>query len=267
MRPLGPTQFFGKPIVRRQLSHLFIADNVYSESTRLEPHAHEMPFLAVCVAGAYFESVASNTYERLASTAAFHPAHERHSSHTGPSGARVISVVFSPAWMSRFDAFFQSAAPKSFDLARIASVVPRLQNELHRTDAAASLVIEACVLEILATMIRLPAAPRGRWLAAVLREIESRFHEPLRLSSLAEIAGIHPVHLAREFRKRTGRTIGQYVRELRVLRACDELRSTELPLTEIALRAGFADQSHLGRWVKRLTGMSPRRLRLERSKS
>jgi transcriptional regulator GlxA family with amidase domain len=35
------------------------------------------------------------------------------------------------------------------------------------------------------------------------------------------------------------------------------LRETQLPLSEIALAAGFSDQSHLARHFRRLTGMSP----------
>ncbi len=261
MMTLPPTQFFGETIVRRQLPHFFITENIYSDGMSLQPHEHERPFLAVCISGAYSESVASTTYERVASTVAFHPAHERHASKTSVAGARIISVVFSPAWIPRLGAMLQTCAPTSFDLRPIASVLPRLKHELRRTDAAASLVLEACVLEIVAAMIRPPSAREAGWFDTVLREIERRFNEPLTIAGLAQIAGVHPVHLAREFRRRNGCTVGQHIRELRIRRACEELCTTRLPLAEIALRTGFADQSHLSRWIKRQTGMSPRQLR------
>jgi AraC family transcriptional regulator len=267
MTRLGPTQFFGETVVRRQLPHLFITDNVYGKGTSLAAHEHERAFLAICISGSYSEWISSTGYERIASTVAFHPALERHSSCTGAADARVISAVFSPSWIPRLDALLQDRSPKSADLRPIAPVLSRLKQELMRTDTAAALVIESCVLEILAAMIRPSGGRQSAWFKIVVREIESHFQEPLSLSTLAEIAGIHPVHLAREFRRRSGRTIGQYVRELRVRQACEELRNTRLPLAEIALRAGFADQSHLGRWIKRCTGLSPRQLRLERSKS
>ncbi len=262
MRTLAPTQFFGESIAQRQLPNLFITENVYSDGISLQPHDHERAFLAVCISGAYSEIVASKTYERVASTVAFHPAHERHASQTSPAGARVISVVFSEACIPRFDAVLHTCSPKSFDLRPIAPVLPRLKHELRRSDTAAALILEACVLEIVASMIRTTARPPSTWFQRVLREIEARFNEPLSIANLAEIAAVHPVHLAREFRRRTGRTIGQYIRELRVRRACEELRMTRLPLAEIALRAGFADQSHLCRWIKRLTGISSRQWRL-----
>jgi AraC family transcriptional regulator len=256
---LAPTEFFGKPVARRQLPHFFITDNLYSEGLKLQPHEHERTFLAVCIAGAYSESVASKSYERDASTVAFHPAGEWHSSKTGRAGARVISVVFSP--LSQVESLLQACSPKSVDLRPVLPVLPRLKHELRRTDTAAALVLESCVLEIIAMMLRPAKRAEAGWFDAVLRQIEQRFSEPWTIASLAALADVHPVHFARQFRRRTGRTVGQYIRELRVRRACDELCATGLPLAEIALRAGFADQSHLCRWIKRTTGMSPLHLR------
>jgi AraC family transcriptional regulator len=72
---------------------------------------------------------------------------------------------------------------------------------------------------------------------------------------------VHPAHLAREFRRRRHCTIGGYVRRLRVEFACRELSSTDAPLAEIALAAGFSHQSHLTRTFKELTGMTPAKFR------
>jgi AraC family transcriptional regulator len=94
-----------------------------------------------------------------------------------------------------------------------------------------------------------------------MREIEERYAEPWSMAALAEIAGVHPVHLARAFRRSTGKTVGQYFRELRIRHACEELRSTSHSIEEIALRAGFTDPSHLSRWIRRTTGLSPRDIR------
>jgi AraC family transcriptional regulator len=79
----------------------------------------------------------------------------------------------------------------------------------------------------------------------------------LSLTSLAEAIGIHPVYLASEFRRHYRRSIGAYVRRLRVDYACRQLTTTEAPLAEIALAAGFADQSHFSRTFKSHVGMTP----------
>jgi AraC family transcriptional regulator len=79
----------------------------------------------------------------------------------------------------------------------------------------------------------------------------------MELNHLAQTVGIHPVHLAREFRRFFQCTMGEYVRRLRVESACQEIIKAELPLSEIALKYGFYDQSHFTNIFKQLTGMTP----------
>jgi AraC family transcriptional regulator len=55
--------------------------------------------------------------------------------------------------------------------------------------------------------------------------------------------------------------VHQYVIRRRVDYASGLVSSNDLPLSQIALQAGFANQSHMARWMKRLTGITPRRLR------
>nr|WP_202329241.1 AraC family transcriptional regulator [Mesorhizobium sp. L-8-3] len=58
-------------------------------------------------------------------------------------------------------------------------------------------------------------------------------------------------------RRRFGCTIGHYVRQRRVEFGCHRLAASLDPLSEIALDAGFADQSHFTNTFRRLVGMSP----------
>jgi AraC family transcriptional regulator len=77
------------------------------------------------------------------------------------------------------------------------------------------------------------------------------------VAEIARAAGVHPVYLARTFREHHGMTIGEYVRKLRIEHACRLISTTGAPLSEIALAAGFCDQSHFSRTFKRVTGSSP----------
>jgi len=81
------------------------------------------------------------------------------------------------------------------------------------------------------------------------------------LSTLAGLAGVHRVHVARAFRDHLGCTVGDFVRRLRVQRACELLTGTTIPLSDVAMRAGFFDQSHMTRVVKRFLGVTPAALR------
>ncbi len=73
------------------------------------------------------------------------------------------------------------------------------------------------------------------------------------MRDLARDAGVHPVHLARAFRKAEKLTPGEYLQRLRVRAACHRLRERDYSLAAIAMECGFADQSHFARVFKKLT--------------
>ena len=98
-----------------------------------------------------------------------------------------------------------------------------------------------------------------RWLDEVTARLREEFQENHSLDELAQMAGVHAVHLARAFRKYHNCTVGDYVRRLRVEFASQQLTSTDTPLASIALLAGFADQSHLTRCFARQFGVTPGR--------
>lgn len=81
--------------------------------------------------------------------------------------------------------------------------------------------------------------------------------EDVTVNSIAEKVGVHPVYIARQFRKHYHCTMGEYVRRLRVEAAGREISESDTPLSEIASLFGFYDQSHLTNTFKRLTGMTP----------
>ena len=77
------------------------------------------------------------------------------------------------------------------------------------------------------------------------------------MRSLAKEAGVHPVHVARVFRRQHGTTVAGYVRKLRVAWAQEELLRPGATTVEVALAAGFADQSHFARVFRRVVGLTP----------
>ncbi|MBV9270636.1 MAG: helix-turn-helix transcriptional regulator [Candidatus Eremiobacteraeota bacterium] len=91
----------------------------------------------------------------------------------------------------------------------------------------------------------------------VTRYIDEHIDEPLSLSALSDVAGLSITHLKRRFRLITGRAIHQYVLNARVAFAVREISSGRVEFADLAGRAGFADQSHMARWMKRLTGATP----------
>lgn len=99
------------------------------------------------------------------------------------------------------------------------------------------------------------------WLVRLRDSLATRLRGPLTLTGLAEDAGVHPVYLARAFRRSFGLPIGRYLRRLRVDASARALASTDIPTSNIAYDVGFYDQSHLNRVFVRETGMPPARFR------
>jgi AraC family transcriptional regulator len=141
----------------------------------------------------------------------------------------------------------------------------RLYQECRLGGFASPLAIEGLMLEIAAGLVRGQRVDPRRhdpiWLRTATEALHAHCHEPLRLSTVAGWVGIHPVHLAREFRKHHGCTVGQYVRKLRVESASRKLAESDSPLAALALETGFANQAHFCRIFKVVTGISPAQYR------
>ena len=100
-----------------------------------------------------------------------------------------------------------------------------------------------------------------RRLAYVLAIMRERLSEDLPLAVLAEAAGLSSFYFLRAFQQATGTTPHRRLVELRVERAVELLLGSKLPIVEVALACGFASQSHLTTWLRRLRGTTPARLR------
>jgi AraC family transcriptional regulator len=87
--------------------------------------------------------------------------------------------------------------------------------------------------------------------------MEARLEGDLRLDELAGEAGLSTSHFIRSFRESTGKTPYQFLLERRVQRAQTLMRDPRASLAEIARSTGFADQHHLARAFRRITGITP----------
>jgi AraC family transcriptional regulator len=101
----------------------------------------------------------------------------------------------------------------------------------------------------------------GTTLKRIVAYIDEHLAEDLALANLAAAANLSPYHFARLFKGSTGLAPHQYIIQRRVERAKLLLSTTDWPLSSIAHRVGFANESHLARHFKRLTGLTPRHYR------
>ncbi|MGI8838760.1 MAG: helix-turn-helix domain-containing protein [Pyrinomonadaceae bacterium] len=158
--------------------------------------------------------------------------------------------------------FNESAVFQGGEMSWLALKIYRESIEL---DQFSALAIEGLALEMIAALCRSDTARSAKhppsWLLEARDIIHDHFAEAVSVCSIANMVGVHSVHLARTFRKHYRASIGEYVRRLRIESARREICSTNLSLADIAVKSGFCDQGHLSRVFKRFSGMSPAKYR------
>jgi len=144
---------------------------------------------------------------------------------------------------------------------------------LEHPERASHLFIEHGLLALRAHLghrfgARTEAPPKGglsrRQLRRAQEFLEAHLSDNVSLSELAASCSLSAAHFARSFRHATGLPPHRYLVERRVVRARELLLSTNLPLSDIALECGFADQSHLTKAFRRVLGVTPGSMRRAR---
>jgi AraC family transcriptional regulator len=144
-------------------------------------------------------------------------------------------------------------------------VILRLLPTAFRPDSWAAADLDTHALELLDPLVMGPLGQellvRPRWLRRAEEFIHDAFRSPIRLRAVAQDAGVHPVHLARVFRRHHGCTVSEYLRALRLAEAGRLTLGSQHSIAEIAANVGFADQAHLCRSFRRALGFPPKNLR------
>lgn len=235
----------------------------YPARLRMGRHAHDEWRFCLALRGSYTDSWRRGTRTRTPWQLSLHPAGEVHTT-VFHSSATCFHIELARHWRERLLGDFGiTNEPHEFLAGRLPLLAGQLYDEFRHADVCSPLILEGLACELIGWTARaLRRDGSGPpWVYKARDLLHDRFREPLRLQQVADELGIHPVHLARSFRREFGCTIGEYVRRIRVEFVSRQLR-TDAKLTDLAFEAGFSDQSHLTRVFKRLTGLTPKQYRL-----
>jgi AraC-like DNA-binding protein len=136
------------------------------------------------------------------------------------------------------------------------------RQEGHRQAALAYLTLLLIELARLARDVVADLRRSGEpLLANVFAVIDRRHAEALSLRDVAGELGMTPGHLTTVVRRRTGRTVQEWIIERRMAEARTLLEQTNLPVAEVARRVGVSDPGYFSRLFSRIHGISPRKWR------
>lgn len=203
----------------------------------LARHRHDTAFAAIVLAGGYIEAGDTGRHRVAPGDVLVHRAFESHLDRFCPSGAEVLVLPLAGerSWPVRGRVvdpdLIVRTAERDLTQAEQAFAVQLMPAPVHAEDWP----------DLLASaLLGDPDLPLAEW---------------------GEAAGLHPGSLSRGFRQQFGLTPAAFRATARAHRAVRSIAAGSAPLAGIAAETGFADQAHMSRAVKALTGHSPQRLR------
>lgn len=107
----------------------------------------------------------------------------------------------------------------------------------------------------------LPTSVSRERVNAVLDYVDAHYAERIQLNDLVEIVHINKYYICKIFQQYTGKTVFNYVNEVRIRKAEELLLTTNRTVTEIAYATGFLDINYFSRIFKQIMGLTPTELR------
>lgn len=255
--------FYGRERARRRVAGLLLTETAYRSRDSLPRHDHERGYFCLVLDGGFAERDGRRIRDCEPATVVFHPPGAAHSDRFGDRPTTCFNVELDDDWLQRMAAGAGRLPESSleFRYQRANWIAQHLHDEFRADDPAGGLAVEGLALALLADVSRSTAGAPGNppgWVARVTDLLHATVTSSVPgLSELADEAGVHPVHLARVFRRHHGCSIGEYVRRLRIRVAMEQLRDARVPIGRLAHRLGYADHSHFSRSFRRITGVSP----------
>ncbi|WP_235680222.1 AraC family transcriptional regulator [Paenibacillus albicereus] len=260
----------------------------------IEAHWHEEMEWLYVAEGETLLQIGTESLLLQAGEAAFVPSGELHAAHaSGRAGCRFFALVFHGALLSgaAFDAveervvlpllerralFPRHARPEEPAGALLLGELALLRQACRERPPGWEAAVKGRLLLMLAGTHALGAAEDRRAgadggpasaeaadaskverLKRVISHLQEHYGRPIRIAELAGLAAMSEGHFSRFFREMTGQTPIAYLNALRVRRAAERLRRTELRIADIALECGFDNISYFVRQFQRQLKETP----------
>jgi AraC-like DNA-binding protein len=234
----------------------------YQPGAQLPRHHHAGATLSLMLEGHQRETVGQRHYDCVRHSAVLKGAGIEHANLVGDCVTRGLFVEMSV----EAEAALCETAGTPLGTSYVSDgatrhLVRRIAREVRLRQPGASLSVEGLLFELLGTLVRKRALeqthPGDLRLRRAIDYLEANFQRRVTVAEVAAQSGIHPSYLAELFRGRYATSVGAWVRNRRLEFVRDALRNPAMPISCIAIKAGFADQSHLTRLFRARFGVTP----------
>jgi len=256
-----------EPVEARQLRRVIERDGRHAFQAAYPPHAmlpeheHRHPFFTYVLRGSFTENAGRVTRECRRGAVVLHDHAESHTDVVGPAGTASLNVEIAREIWSELP---RGVVPDHRLVGRVLTgdvewLAIAVWREFHRDDSVTALGLDEAIARLCGEVRE---AARREMLMPTRRldacaEYLARHQGSPRLSTAAALVGVHPIHLARQFRKRFGCSMSEFARRRRIASACERLADSTVTIARIAIDAGFADHAHFTRTFRRITGCTP----------
>jgi AraC family transcriptional regulator len=258
--PFG--RFYGQVDVRCHAPGMDIAILNADPHRVVERHSHDDAHFVLVLDGLYASSAAGADAISVGTALIFNPAGTTHRDTFEASARAVTGRFMTLSIAASLMTGATNTSPGAHvirDSCAIGSAL-QLAFECSHRQSDSTLMRESLAMTLLAHVSHernADCSDAPHWLRIAREQLDDRCHEDVRIADVARAAGVHPVYLARIFRRFIGCTPGEYLRRRRLERARVLLSRTQRSLTDVALDSGYVDQSHLAKAFKADTGSTP----------
>jgi AraC family transcriptional regulator len=256
------------------LSRYAVTDEVCIPSPRgrAREKQYARPALGVVLSGCFEYRAESASATAVPGTIIFGNLDEhfccrhRYAGHRNAGGNRRLVVTFDGDYLEEIAAgcglsrarFPVTVVPPGKISAVVFGRICRLaRNRADHEESACELAAAALQIDQCPTT-QWSVSPRNqRRVLAVVRQLETSYSQPCSLGELATQARLSPYYFLRIFKKVTGQSPAQYVRNARLRAAANDLLATRFSVAEIAFSSGFNDISHFNASFRAAFGRSP----------
>jgi AraC family transcriptional regulator len=256
------------PVLLAQRPDAFRAQLVtYHAGESFKRHTHEHTSLFVVLRGRVDDRSGPHSIDAAEGSIGIIPAGVEHQTRFVGTHARTVAISFHKEWLRHalHDNTPSLNSPAYATNTQAWKGALALIGEARRPDVSTRIALDESILALFDRLTPSPVARRSKnprnqrpaWIHDATDLLRDAPDHALTLHDVSRALGRHPAHVCRAFRDAMGCTMSEYVRLARIERAAQLLRARSHTLSQVALRAGFYDQSHFTRTFRRVIGCTP----------